>query len=100
MFKHRILHQASSEYSKVFPNILTCSQLSFSDPAAYDEIYNSNNRWDKEPTLYQSFGQDHTTFGYLKYSHSKKQNDTLSPMFSRMAISDHQALIQKNVSLP
>jgi hypothetical protein len=80
--------------------ILTYIQISFSDPAAYYEIYNGTNRWDKDPTLYQSFGEDHSTFGHLKYADAKKRKDLLSPMFSRKAISDLQELIQGNVCYP
>jgi hypothetical protein len=80
--------------------ILTCSQLSFSDPAAYYEIYNGSNRWDKEDALYQSFGQDHAMFGYLKYADAMKRRDVMSPLFSRQAVTEYQGLIQSNVGPP
>ena len=96
----RLLHHVSSKLAHVLAAVtLTYSQLSFSDPAAYHEIYNGSNRWDKEPTLYQSFGQDHSTFGCLKYADSKTRRDILGPMFSRKAVSDYQGLIQTNVRL-
>jgi hypothetical protein len=78
-------------------NILTCAQLSFSNPNAYNEIYAASNRWDKDPTLYLSFGQDRAIFGNLKYEDAKQRKNILSPMFSRKAVSEYQALIQSNV---
>jgi hypothetical protein len=84
----------------IIRDILTCIQISFSDPAAYYEIYNGTNRWDKDPKLYQSFGEDHSTFGCLKYADAKKRKDILGPMFSRKAISDLQSLVQGNVFIP
>ncbi|KIN07937.1 hypothetical protein OIDMADRAFT_99899 [Oidiodendron maius Zn] len=91
----RVLDELHKKYGKIVrvgPN-----ELSFSDPAAYHEIYNGSNRWDKEPTLYQCFGQDYSTFGCLKYADAKTRRDILGPMFSRKAISDYQGLIQTNV---
>ncbi|PSS28335.1 hypothetical protein M430DRAFT_165930 [Amorphotheca resinae ATCC 22711] len=85
-------HQKYGKIVRVGPN-----ELSFSDPAAYHEIYNSSNFWDKEASVYQSFGQDHATFGFLKYADAKKRKDIMSPLLSRKAISDLQELVQSNV---
>lgn len=93
---HALYHVFLRSPSEV-KGILICSQLSFSDPAAYYEIYNGSNRWDKEDSLYQSFGQDHAMFGYLKYDDAKKRRDVLSPLFSRQAVTEYQSLIQSNV---
>lgn len=72
-------------------------QLHFSDPAAYHEIYNNSNRWNKEAGLYQSFGEDRSSFGFLKYAESKQRKDIMAPLFSRRAIFELQDLVQSKV---
>lgn len=52
------LHKQHGEVVRVGPN-----ELHFSRPETYHEIYNANNRWDKEETLYHSFGEDRSSFG-------------------------------------
>ncbi|KAG0650114.1 Cytochrome P450 monooxygenase yanH [Hyphodiscus hymeniophilus] len=86
------LHKQYGPIVRVGPN-----ELHFSDPAAYHEIYNENNKWNKDAFLYRSFGQDHSSFGFLTYEPSKKRKDFLSPFFSHRAICDLQELIQSNV---
>jgi hypothetical protein len=73
------------------------TQLHFSDPTAYNEIYSNSNRWDKEAGLYQSFGEDRSSFGFLTYAEAKQRKDIITPLFSRRAIFDLQDLIQSNV---
>jgi len=72
-------------------------QLHFARPSAYHEIYNNSARWDKEATLYRSFGEDRSSFGYLTYREAKERKDILQPLFSRRAIVNMQGLIQQNV---
>lgn len=72
-------------------------QLHFSEPAAYHELYNNSNRWNKEAELYQSFGEDRSSFGFLTYAESKQRKDIMAPLFSRRAIFELQGLVQTNV---
>lgn len=86
------LHERHGEVVRVGPN-----ELHFSRPETYHEIYNANNRWDKEESLYHSFGEDRSSFGYLAYKDAKDRKDILSRCFSRRAIRDAEELVQSNV---
>ncbi len=70
----------------VFPLItrkLHCPQLHFSNPTAYNDIYNNRNKWDKDHSLYRAFDLDTSTFGFIHYSDAKQRRDVLAPFFSR-----------------
>lgn len=80
--------------------ILTCankSQLHFANPEAYLDIYNNQNRWDKEPKLYHSFGEDRSSFGFLTYTEAKERKDALNKFFSARAILEAQSLVTEKV---
>ncbi|KAG4437369.1 hypothetical protein IFR05_007133 [Cadophora sp. M221] len=85
------LHKEFGDIVRVGPN-----ELHFSKPSAYHEIYNASARWDKERTLYEAFGEDHSSFGMLAYAESKPRKDVLQPMFSRRAILNIQDLVRQN----
>ncbi|KAL9089551.1 MAG: hypothetical protein Q9159_002503 [Coniocarpon cinnabarinum] len=72
-------------------------QLHFSNPRAYHDIYNSQNRWDKESRLYHSFGEDRSSFGFLTYNESKSRKDILSKRFSAKAVVEAKLLVQDKV---
>lgn len=63
----------------------------------YNEIYNQSLKWDKEETLYHSFGEDRSSFGFLTYKEAKERKNVLNPLFSKRAIVQLQGLIQNNV---
>ena len=88
-----LLHRQHGPIIRVGP-----SELHFSDPQAYFEIYNNLNRWDKEENLYHAFGEDRTSFGYLTYTESKQRKDVLQPLFSHRAIINMQSLIASNIN--
>ncbi|KIW97596.1 uncharacterized protein Z519_01180 [Cladophialophora bantiana CBS 173.52] len=71
--------------------------LHFSNPQAYHDIYNNVNRWDKDKALYECFGEDHSSFGFLKYHEAKQRKDVLQPLFSRRNILQMQSLVRKNM---
>lgn len=71
----------------------------FSIASAYLEIYYVSNRWDKEETLYHSFGEDRSSFGFLTYDEAKQRKNSLSRLFSQKAIAGAQALILEKVYL-
>ena len=83
-------------YSLLSPHV--CQQLHFSDPRTYHEIYNASNRWDKEESLYHSFGEDRSSFGYLTYTEAKPRKDILSRVFSKQAIRNAEYLILEKAS--
>ncbi|KAK2626244.1 hypothetical protein QTJ16_004506 [Diplocarpon rosae] len=85
------LHRTYGDIIRVGPN-----ELHFAQPSAYHEIYNASARWDKERMLYQSFGQDHSSFGFLTYAESKSRKDVLQPLFSRRSILNIQSLVRGN----
>lgn len=74
-------------------------KLHFSNPAAYHDIYNAKVRWDKDEQLYRSFGEDHSSFGFLTYDEAKQRKDVMQPLFSRRAIITTQSLVWQNASL-
>ncbi|KXT05426.1 hypothetical protein AC578_11069 [Pseudocercospora eumusae] len=85
------LHSQYGEIVRVGPN-----ELHFSNPNAFDEIYNNANQWDKEKTLYHCFGEDRSSFGFLTYREAKQRKDVLAPLFSKRAIGAFQGLVKKN----
>ena len=72
-------------------------QIHFSSPSAYLEIYNACNKWDKEKSLYHSFGEDRSSFGFLTYNEAKERRDVLLKLFSKRAIADVQGLVLEKV---
>ncbi|RVX69702.1 hypothetical protein B0A52_06346 [Exophiala mesophila] len=87
------LHRQYGDVVRVGPN-----ELHFSRPDTYHEIYNATNRWDKEQSLYHSFGEDRSSFGYLEYKDAKGRKDILSRVFSKKAIQEAEGLIQEKAS--
>ncbi|KAI0277356.1 putative cytochrome P450 [Russula aff. rugulosa BPL654] len=83
------LHQKYGDIIRIAPN-----ELHFAKPTAYDEIYNSQNKWDKDYKFYRSFNTDEAFFTQTEYLESKHRRALFSNMFSRRAISDIQHLIR------
>ncbi|KAK9387408.1 hypothetical protein V1515DRAFT_580140 [Lipomyces mesembrius] len=69
------LHAGYGDVVRTGPN-----ELHFSNPAAYNDVYNSSARWDKEESL---------------YSKAKQRKDVLQPLVSRRAIINMQGLIRE-----
>ncbi|KAK7510590.1 cytochrome P450 monooxygenase-like protein [Phyllosticta citriasiana] len=100
-FVHELekLHARYGKVVRVGPNEGTSlhanalSQLHFCEPSAYHDIYNSRNRWDKDPFLYRSFTQDESSFGYLDYRTAKQRRDILGMSFSPSAVSQCEELL-------
>ncbi len=63
----------------------------------YDEIYNPQNKWDKDYEFYRAFNADEAFFTQRKYLKSKHRRALISNMFSRRAISEIQHLIRDQV---
>lgn len=74
------------------------SELHFIRPEVYHEIYNAKNRWDKEESLYHSFGEDNSSFGFLTYAESKPRKDILTRTFSKKSVRDAESLVLEKVS--
>ncbi|KAL6246705.1 hypothetical protein RBB50_006012 [Rhinocladiella similis] len=86
------LHAQYGNVVRVGPN-----ELHFSNPEVYHEIYNANNRWDKEKNLYHSFGEDRSSFGFLEYKDAKPRKDILARVFSKKAITEAEGLVREKV---
>lgn len=86
------LHTNHGPILRVGPN-----DLHFASPVAYHAIYHPTSRWAKEATLYRSFGEDHSSFGFLNYSEAKARRDVLAPLFSRRATGELQGLVRGHV---
>ncbi|KAK8228037.1 cytochrome P450 monooxygenase-like protein [Phyllosticta capitalensis] len=86
------LHARYGKVVRVGPN-----ELHFSEPAAYHDIYNARNRWDKDPFLYRSFTQDESSFGYLDYRSAKQRRDVLGKSFSPAAVLQCEELLVEKV---
>ncbi|KAI9435562.1 putative P450 monooxygenase [Lactarius indigo] len=78
---------------------LTPDELHFSNPAAYNDIYNNRNKWDKDNFLYRTFDMDTSTVGSIHYPDAKQRRDVLAPFFSRTSILQMQDVVQERVNV-
>ncbi|KAI0277336.1 cytochrome P450 [Russula aff. rugulosa BPL654] len=83
------LHQKYGDIIRIAPN-----ELHFARPTVYNEIYNSQNKWDKDHEYYRAFDVDESFFAQTDYFKSKHNRALISNMFSRRAISKIQRLIR------
>src|SRR5260370_22944201 len=81
----------------VGPHYRAASQLHFARPTVYDEIYNPQNKWDKDYEFYRGFETDESFLTQREYLKSKHRRALISNMFSRRAISEIQHLIRDQV---
>ncbi|KAI0791428.1 cytochrome P450 [Abortiporus biennis] len=90
------LHSVYGDIVRIGPN-----ELHFANPTAYDDIYNTNNRWTKEKYMYMVFGEpgaNYSSFTTRDYATAKKRKDVLTPLFSRRAIIELQSLVQEKMT--
>ncbi|KAI0265782.1 putative P450 monooxygenase [Gloeopeniophorella convolvens] len=73
--------------------------LHFSNPNAYNEIYNAQNKWDKVSKFYGGFDVDESFFSKADYHDSKRNRTLVSNLFSRKAISELQYLIKSKMDM-
>ncbi|KAI0265862.1 hypothetical protein BC834DRAFT_843342 [Gloeopeniophorella convolvens] len=85
---HEPLPAQDGDIVRVAPN-----ELHFSNPSAYNDIYNSQNKWDKDYQLYKAFDADMSFFTQVKYADSKRNRTLVSNSFSRQAIYKLQSLV-------
>jgi hypothetical protein len=83
------LHQKYGDIIRIAPN-----ELHFAKPTAYDEIYNSQNKWDKDYEYYRAFDMDESSFTQSNYFISKQRRAVISNMFSKRSISELQHLVR------
>ncbi|KAI0265866.1 putative P450 monooxygenase [Gloeopeniophorella convolvens] len=74
-------------------------ELHFSNPNAYNEIYNAQNKWDKVSKFYGGFDIDESFFSKADYHDSKRNRALVSNLFSRKAISELQYLIKSKMDI-
>ena len=72
-------------------------QLHFQSTDAFSDIYSNKNRWDKDPALYHSFGEDESSFGYVSHKEAKERREILSKLFSPKAVEEAENIIQTKV---
>ncbi|KAH8982802.1 cytochrome P450 [Lactarius akahatsu] len=91
------LHRKYGDVVRISPN-----ELHFSHPAAYNEIYNAQNKWDKDHEFYRAFDVGEAFFAQTNYLKSKHSRALVSNFFSRQSISELQHLVRSlvRVSLP
>ncbi|GAB1217092.1 hypothetical protein ATERTT37_006315 [Aspergillus terreus] len=58
------------------------------------DIYNMNNRWDKDPALYEAFGESDSSFGRLSYRDAKERKNVLQSLFSKKAAVQAHRLVE------
>jgi len=68
--------------------------LHFARPTAYNEIYNGQNKWDKDREYYRAFDVDESFFAQTDYFKSKHGRGLISNMFSKRAILELQHLVR------
>ncbi|KAH9177355.1 putative P450 monooxygenase [Lactarius sanguifluus] len=88
------LHRRYGEIVRLAPD-----ELHFSNPAAYNDIYNNRNKWDKDSFLYGTFDMDTSTVGSIHYSDAKQRRDVIAPFFSRTSILQMQDIVQERVNV-
>lgn len=71
------------------------SQLHFSDPQAYSDIYNTT--FIKNRSLYNCFGSGLSVFGLIDFQEAHKRRLALGNLFSRRAILRLEGEMQKHV---
>ncbi|KAH8651231.1 putative P450 monooxygenase [Xylariales sp. PMI_506] len=86
------LHGRYGEIIRIGPN-----ELHFSNPSAFNDIYGSSIRWDKNEEFYHSFGASRSILGIISYTESKQRKDILQPFFSRRATLKLQKLLRDNM---
>ncbi|KAH9062299.1 putative cytochrome P450 [Lactarius vividus] len=83
------LHRKYGDVVRISPN-----ELHFAHPAAYNEIYNAQNKWDKDHKFYRAFDVGEAFFAQSNYLKSKHSRGLVSNFFSRKSISELQHLIR------
>ncbi|KAI0277337.1 cytochrome P450 [Russula aff. rugulosa BPL654] len=83
------LHKKYGDIVRISPN-----ELHFSRPTVYNEIYNSQNKWDKDYNLYRAFDLDESFFSQTDYLKSKHSRTLVSNLFSKSAVTELQHLIR------
>ncbi|KAI0265780.1 cytochrome P450 [Gloeopeniophorella convolvens] len=86
------LHEKYGDVVRIAPD-----ELHFSNPNAYNEIYNAQNKWDKVSKFYGGFDMGESFFAKANYHDSKRNRALISNMFSRQAISELQYLIKSKM---
>ncbi|KAJ3527813.1 hypothetical protein NM688_g8076 [Phlebia brevispora] len=83
------------QYHAIYGDIVRIGpdELHFSKPSVYNEIYNAQNRWNKDFYLYRAFADDVSSFTICEYPAAKQRKDILLPLFSRKAIVNMQDLV-------
>jgi hypothetical protein len=76
----------------------SASQLHFSEPRAYLDIYSPGSTFRKDPDFYTMFFLDESSFGSTDRRLAKHRRDVLSPFFSRKALKDLEYVIQDKVT--
>ena len=76
------------------PEIL---QLHFARPTAYNEIYNAQNKWNKDHTYYRAFDTSESFFSESNYLRAKHRKALISNLFSKTAISELHHVIRDKV---
>ncbi|KAI0291110.1 putative P450 monooxygenase [Russula brevipes] len=82
-------HQKYGDIIRIAPN-----ELHFARPTAYHEIYNAQNKWDKDYEFYRAFDTDKSFFSQTEYLKSKHGRALISNLFSKQAISGLQHLVR------
>jgi cytochrome P450 len=83
------LHRKYGDVVRISPN-----ELHFANPAAYNEIYNVRNKWDKDHDFYRAFDMGEAFFVQTSYLKSKHSRALVSNFFSKKSISELQQLIR------
>ncbi|TRM59007.1 cytochrome P450 [Schizophyllum amplum] len=73
------------------------SELHFSEPDAYNDIYGFSKQFNKDPELYNAFDQNLSSFGQVDPAAAKARRETLGPLFSRQGIRRFEFVIQDKV---
>ncbi|KAI0306863.1 putative P450 monooxygenase [Multifurca ochricompacta] len=87
------LHDKYGEIIRIAPD-----ELHFSNPSVYNEIYNLNNKWDKDHRLYRATDLD-SFFGSPRYPEVELRRAVFNPLFSKSAILKTQHLFYERLDV-
>ncbi|KAL1744938.1 cytochrome P450 [Schizophyllum fasciatum] len=75
------------------------SELHFSEPDAFRDIYSFSTHFTKDPAFYSAFELPHSSLGQADPAAAKIRRDAMGPLFSRQGIRRVEVIIQDKVDL-
>ncbi|KAI4242602.1 MAG: hypothetical protein L6R40_003983 [Gallowayella cf. fulva] len=92
LFKIRDLHEIYGPIIRIGPQ-----EIHINDPDFYDQIYNLQGRWDKDPAFVNQFDNTDSAFGTIPHDLHRIRRRAFNSFFSKQKIVSLEPLIQSIV---